>query len=96
MTEQRAIELLEYIRECGNGESPYYGCAQNIAISEAIKALEKQIPKTPFIWEEKSIDSPVPNDNWGYECPCCGSREIDYPEHHCKCGQALNWEEIQE
>ncbi len=45
MTENRAIELLEYIRETGNGEAPYVGCAQNIAIEMAIKALEKQSPK---------------------------------------------------
>ena len=42
MTESRAIELLEYIRETGNGEAPYVGCAQNIAIEMAINALKKQ------------------------------------------------------
>ena len=42
MTESKAIELLEYIRETGNGEAPYVGCAQNIAIEMAINALEKQ------------------------------------------------------
>ena len=42
MTESKAIELLEYIREIGNGEVPYVGCAQNIAIEMAINALKKQ------------------------------------------------------
>ena len=42
MTESKAIELLEYIRKTGNGESPYVGCAQNIAIEMAINALENQ------------------------------------------------------
>ena len=42
MTESKAIELLEYIREIGNGETPYVGCAQNIAIEMAINALKKQ------------------------------------------------------
>ena len=42
MTESKAIELLEYIRETGNGEAPYVGCAQNIAIEMAINALKKQ------------------------------------------------------
>jgi hypothetical protein len=60
----------------------------------AMEALEKQIPKTPFIWEDKYYFSPTPNDDWGYECPCCGNRDIDYPEHHCECGQALDWEEL--
>jgi hypothetical protein len=41
MTENRAIELLEYIRKTGNGEAPYVGCAQEIAIDMAIKALEE-------------------------------------------------------
>ena len=58
-----------------------------------IEALEKQIPKKPIYWEEQYYDSPVPNDNWGYECPCCGNQDIDYPEHHCICGQALDWSE---
>lgn len=60
----------------------------------AIEALEKQISKTPVIWENKYYLSPTPNDDWGYECPCCGNQEIDYPEHHCICGQALNWDDI--
>ena len=42
MTESKAIELLEYIREIGNGEVPYVGCAQSIAIEMAINALKKQ------------------------------------------------------
>ena len=57
----------------------------------AIKALEKQLPKEPIFWEDKYYFSPSPNDDWGYECPCCGNRTIDYPEHHCECGQALDW-----
>ena len=60
----------------------------------AKKALEKQIPKTPIIWENKYYYSPTPNDDWGYECPCCGNQEIDYPEHHCTCGQALDWSDV--
>lgn len=57
----------------------------------ALKALEKQIPKQPFIWDDRCYYSP---DDWGYECPCCGNRDIDYPEHHCICGQALDWSEL--
>lgn len=57
------------------------------------EALEKQIPKKPIIWEYRHYFSPTPNDDWGYECPCCGNQEIDYPEHHCDCGQALDWTE---
>lgn len=57
------------------------------------EALEKQIPKKPIIWENRYSFSPSPNDDWGYECPCCGNQEIDYPEHHCICGQTLDWTE---
>ena len=72
-----------------------YGVLENDAVKEiVIEALEKQIPKKPIIWENKYYFSPVPNDDWGYECPCCGNREIDYPEHHCICGQALDWREV--
>lgn len=60
----------------------------------AIEACEKQISKTPVVWENKYYMSPTPNDDWGYECPCCGNREIDYPDHHCICGQALSWDDI--
>ena len=64
------------------------------ALNTAVEALEKQVPKTPIIWENKCYYSPTPNDDWGYECPCCGNQEIDYPEHHCTCGQALDWDDI--
>lgn len=59
------------------------------------KALEKQIPKKPIFWENKYYFSPSPNDDWGYECPCCGNQDIDYPDHHCECGQALDWRETE-
>lgn len=59
------------------------------------EALEKQIPKKPVFWENKYYFSPSPNDDWGYECPCCGSQDVDYPDHHCECGQALDWRETE-
>lgn len=66
----------------------------NAAIQIAIKSIEKQIPKKPLIWRGiKTPESPIPFDDWGYECPCCGNQEIDYPDHHCECGQALDWRE---
>lgn len=60
----------------------------------AVDALEKQIPKKPIIWENMCYSYFMIDDDWGYECPCCKNREIDYPEHHCICGQALDWSEI--
>lgn len=81
----KVIEIIEDLSERGY---PTYKKAKQLAI----EACEKQITKKPIVWENKSYDSPVPNDDWGYECPCCGNRDIDYPEHHCTCGQALNWD----
>lgn len=86
MTENRAIEVLEYIRKTGNGEAPYVGCAQDIAIDIAIKALEKQIPKKPTN-KHKILDV------IGF-CPSCKIR-VYYSDqtHYCpKCGQKLDWE----
>ena len=55
----------------------------------AVDALKKQIPTKPLIWRERDYFS---DDNWGYECPSCRNQDIDYPEHHCICGQALDWD----
>ena len=42
MTREKAIQMLEYIRYTGNGESDYKNDAQSIALDMAIKALEQQ------------------------------------------------------
>ena len=42
MTKEKAIQMLEYIRYTGNGESEYKNCAQSIALDMAIKAIEQQ------------------------------------------------------
>lgn len=49
--------------------------------------IEKQIPKKP----EESYDGYA--DGYAvidYHCPNCG-REIDETDHHCICGQAIDW-----
>ena len=96
MTESKAIELLEYIRETGNGEAPYVGCAQNVAIEMAINALKKQIPMKPDCIEDKM-----------WCCPVCDNhllpKWVKYPTElmpkteglpHCmSCGQKIDWNE---
>ena len=50
----------------------------------AIEALEKQIPKKPY----------KDNENGVYEkehCPSC-HRSLFPNDHHCECGQAIDWE----
>ena len=83
MTKSKAIELLEYIREIGNGEAPYVGCAQNVAIEMAIKALKKQIPKKP------TKDKYVPELDF---CPKCGT-EVTNCNYCPHCGQKIDWNE---
>ena len=88
MTESKAIELLEYIRETGNGEAPYVGCAQNIAIEMAINALEKQMPKK-LINTCQYVSGCCPN------CKKYISDWLEYNEFMCcpYCGQKLDWNE---
>lgn len=88
MTPQMAMYTLDSFNLRSNADK-----YDDQALDVAIEALKKQIPKKPITWENKYYFSPSPNDDWGYECPCCGNRDIDYPEHHCICGQALDWED---
>ena len=83
MTESKAIELLEYIRKIGNGEAPYVGCAQNIAIEMAINALEKLIARKP------TKDKYVPELDF---CPECGT-EVTNCNYCPYCGQKIDWSE---
>ncbi len=53
------------------------------ALEVAIKAVEKQMQKKPY----------TDNENGIYEkehCPTC-HRSLFPNDHHCKCGQALDW-----
>ena len=63
-----------------------YPMDYTVAFEEAIKALEKQIPKKPS------------QDSVGlYYFPTCPNchKELESYDHHCQCGQALDWEEIE-
>lgn len=51
MTNEETIEMLEYIKHVGNGESEYKNDAQAIAIDMAIKALSE--PTIPLSVIEK-------------------------------------------
>ena len=59
-----------------------------VAIDEAIKAIDKQIPKKPELKGEY------------YICPVCGVYQ-EYltdgkPPYCVNCGQALDWQEVEE
>ena len=85
MTNKEAIEQLRErlaITDYRQQIPEYYE-----AIELAVEALEKQAPKKPIDNIERE---------W-FECPTCGRAIATYyagKRHHCKCGQALNWEGI--
>lgn len=66
------------------GQKGLYDAEFESALAFAILALEKQIPKKPY----------KDNENGVYEkdhCPSC-HRSLFPNDHHCKCGQAIDWE----
>lgn len=102
METQEAIELLECnrIRTCHDCiHAPELrwcrdDCKPLKALDMAIDALKKQIPVKP-------VKSKDPRYGMGYEyydweCPTCGGFLAPEParsgDHHCKCGQAIDWE----
>ncbi len=66
-------------------------------VEECRKAVEKQTPKAPD-YEGDGYDNKgeLIYDTW--ICPNCGERyEVDYDDYeHCpKCGQAIQWENLE-
>lgn len=59
------------------------------ALQMAISALEKQIPEPPKVAEGNDADGIWRPDM--FFCPTCG-KVIDTCEHHCICGQKIDWE----
>ena len=73
-----AKDVIEYFKLCKSGVE-----ACNEVLGLVVEALDKQIPEKP------KLD----NDNGIYEtehCPNC-NRKLFPNEHHCRCGQALDW-----
>lgn len=60
------------------------------AFDVAISALEKQIPEPPKVAEGNDADGFWRPDR--LFCPTCG-KAIDPCEHHCICGQSIDWSE---
>ena len=64
------------------------------AVSIAIKALEKQIPKEPYYYADGYWNGELVYDTW--TCPNCSkSYEVDYDDYdYCpNCGQKIKREE---
>ena len=67
------------------------------AVSVAIEALEKQIPKKPDYEGDGYWNGELVYDTW--ICPHCEKKyEVDYEEYDfCpNCGQAIDWSEDNE
>ena len=84
MTPAEAIELIKKVAFSVENEIEEIKASKFItALKTAIETLEKQIPKKPY----------SDNDNGIYEKDCCPTchRSLFPNDHHCKCGQALDW-----
>lgn len=83
MTYEEAIKNINALNAvCG--QKGLYDAEFESALALAILALEKQIPKKPY----------KDNENGVYEkehCPSC-HRGLFPNDHHCECGQAIDWE----
>ena len=82
MTYEEAIKNINALNAvCG--QKGLYDAEFESALALAILALEKQIPKKPY----------KDNENGVYEkehCPSC-HRSLFPNDHHCECGQAIDW-----
>ena len=83
MTYEEAIKNINALNAvCG--QKGLYDAEFESALALAILALKKQIPKKPY----------KDNENGVYEkehCPSC-HRSLFPNDHHCECGQAIDWE----
>ena len=80
MTYEEAIKILTELKPIPVDGFKIIAKAYDLAT----EALEKQIPKKPY----------KDNENGVYEkehCPSC-HRSLFPNDHHCECGQAIDWE----
>lgn len=98
MTPAEAIELIKKVAFSVENEIEEIKASKFItALKTAISALEKQIPKKPIkknpICYEKTKDG-IEHFAYDYFCPDC-NKQIKATEHHCPCGQALDWSDTE-
>ena len=91
LEEAKSTFLLEHCAERCEGYQNDDTC-KNCEINFAIKAIDKQIPKKPEPKEDASGEY--------YVCPICGVYQ-EYltdgkPPYCVNCGQALDWQEVEE
>lgn len=84
MTPKEAIEAIQLAQAEVEWEYPM---DYHIAFSEAIKALEKQIPAKPTILNNVMLKYRAAR------CPNCETILADKSSYCRMCGQSLKWEE---
>lgn len=92
MTNEEAIAELKtsYCTECSAAIENNTCYENECEIFLSIEALEKQIPKKPIKAKGENLD---------WLCPVCGEWVgwVDAltweKEHHCECGQKIDWSE---
>jgi len=103
MTEKEAIEVIrdkacnDRCEEIHCNDACMYG-KDKCAFDMAIQALEKQMPKKPYIqqveidyYEHDCMECPSCDSFLGYASEC---KEEHYQENYCpNCGQRLDWGE---
>lgn len=71
------IKHIKSIKEIYRKDTP-----SDVALEEAIEALEKQIPKKPIFTEDKQFAL----------CPCCDMKGLTDKQKYCdNCGQTIDW-----
>ena len=80
----KATFLLEHCAERCDGYQKDDAC-KNCEINEAIKALDKQIPKKPKLHREFEVLGMIHEI---YLCPSCGAM-LDTEDYCTNCGQAI-------
>lgn len=90
MTNEEAIKILK--SKMDGSVDTSYEWAETVRM--AINALEKQIPMKPIKSKKERYGMGYVYHDW--VCPSCGRFLAYEPEesgcHHCKCGQAIDWE----
>lgn len=85
MTPEEAIKVMyNLVLSIAEGDTE----SERRAIEIAVKALKKQMPKKPYQDDENGVHEKD-------YCPTCHRSLFPY-DHHCRCGQAIDWTEWDE
>lgn len=97
MTNEEAIKFLSQIMDVLLASNSWLPSTDNPikeSFGMAIDALKKQIPVKPVKSKEERCGMGYVYHDW--VCPSCGRFLAPEPaqtgNHHCKCGQAIDWE----